>query len=74
MIAADRFLIIGKVGVQMGAPYIIIGLINESNSVVRALKESLDLLTVRFNPNRDLIDLVLRLSIAGLKFPDSKRS
>ena len=39
-------------GAQTGAPYRMIGLIRESNSVDKALKESLDRRTTRFSPKR----------------------
>ena len=40
----------GNVDVQIGAPYMRMGLIKASNSVVSDLKETLDLFTVRLNP------------------------
>ena len=63
-------LLITLVGVQIGAPYKIIGLTSESNKVVSALKDNFDRIIVRFKPRKARIDFILRLSCAVLSSPD----
>ena len=53
--ACDNDLVIGQVGVQIGAPYRTMGLIRESNRVVRALKESFERFTVLFRPKMNAL-------------------
>ena len=43
-------LLVALSGVQIGAPYSTIGLIRESKSVVSALNDSFERITVRFRP------------------------
>ncbi len=57
-------------GVHKGAPYRTIGLMSESNNVLNALNDNLDLFMVRFSPKNALIALVLRFSCAIESLPD----
>ena len=52
MIDFIKDLVVVQQGVQMGEPYKIIGLIKESNKVVRALKDNFERMTERFNPKK----------------------
>ena len=45
-------LVNGQQGAQMGEPYKTIGLISESNKVVRALNDNFDLMTERLSPKK----------------------
>ena len=53
-------LLIVLFGVNIGAPYSIIGLISESKSVEIALNESFERMTDLFSPKNALIALVFR--------------
>ena len=57
-------------GAQIGAPYKTIGLIKESNRVVKALNETFDLIKTRLSPNSALMALVLRLAWAIVNEPE----
>ena len=67
-------LLVKLLGVQIGAPYKITGLISESNSVLNALNDNLERIIVRLKPKNALIALVFSVDWAILKLPDLCRS
>ena len=55
-------------GVQIGAPYNAIGLINESNNVVSDFKDSCERIIVRLRPKNSPIAFAFRFDCAVLTF------
>jgi hypothetical protein len=70
MIDFIKDLVIVQQGVQIGEPYKIMGLIKESNKVVRALKDNFERMTERFNPKKARMAFVLRFCCAGFILPE----
>ena len=64
-------LLVALSGVQIGAPYSIIGLIRESKSVVSALNDSFERITVLFRPKNALMAFVFIVDCAVLSSPES---